>query len=139
MDGGRALSLTVREPDLYVGGRILNMATGDKTFLSWFRGYLVVVSKEPSPAVTSSVVSDSGPGREASPGEGSPQAFGAEGVAGTVLTLYDLKNKFVAYSGTFGTSEGGSPKAIKSVLGEWGELFVITDDKKVSHFLVGPH
>ncbi|KAJ3050090.1 Vacuolar protein sorting-associated protein 11 [Rhizophlyctis rosea] len=77
------------------------------------------------------IIDDLGPGREGSPGEGSPPAFGAEGAAGTVLTLYDLKNKFVAYSGTFGTSEGGSPKAIKSVLGEWGELFVITDDKKM--------
>ncbi|KAJ3043409.1 Vacuolar protein sorting-associated protein 11 [Rhizophlyctis rosea] len=102
---------------------------GEKTFLTWFRGYMVVVSKEPSPAVTSSLLTDFSGRKEGSPGETGP-SFGADSAAGTVLTLYDLRNKFVAYSGTFGT-DGGAPQTIKSVLGEWGELFVITQDKKM--------
>lgn len=107
---------------------------GEKTFLTWFRGYMVVVSREPSPAVTSSLLTEANGEKDGSVGETGP-SFGADGAAGTVLTLYDLKNKFVAFSGTFGGSNGGAPQTIKSVLGEWGELFVITQDKKVGSLM----
>jgi vacuolar protein sorting-associated protein 11 len=42
----------------------------------------------------------------------------------TKLTVFDIENKFVAYSGTF--TEG-----VKEVFCEWGQIFVLSNDGKV--------
>ncbi|KAJ3022002.1 Vacuolar protein sorting-associated protein 11 [Thoreauomyces humboldtii] len=101
---------------------------GQKTRLIWFRNYLAIVSRETvntaerHSALADLVVDDENSSViEAPPSENSP---------GTVLTLYDLKNKFVAYNGTF-MGSGYKPQPIKAVLAEWGELLVVTADHKM--------
>ncbi|KAI8920863.1 hypothetical protein DFJ77DRAFT_139260 [Powellomyces hirtus] len=101
---------------------------GQKTSLTWFRNYLAVVTREtttvraaPNSALVDYVDKENSSVVEAEALETSP---------GTVLTLYDLKNKFVAYTGTFGGG-GLRVQPIKAVLSEWGELFVITGDHKM--------
>ena len=41
------------------------------------------------------------------------------------VTVLDLENKFVAYSGTF-------VEGVREVISEWGQIFVVTNDGKVS-------
>jgi hypothetical protein len=105
---------------------------GDKVSMSWFKNYLAVVSRAPK-VDSSQNMEDSMASDSLDHGDG----------PGTVLTIYDLKNKYVAFTGTFGgeldlsqvvTGKGGierKPAAIKFVVSEWGQLFVITADKKV--------
>nr|KAJ3419431.1 Vacuolar protein sorting-associated protein 11 [Polyrhizophydium stewartii] len=113
---------------------------GEKSLMAWFRGYLVLVSKEAP--LRSHVLTEFG--------NASDSAFTPEPDAqlsrswqpggptpGHLLTIYDLKSKFVAYRGSFGTrrfdaSVGtavGEP--IHHVLSEWGELLVITKENKM--------
>lgn len=40
------------------------------------------------------------------------------------VTLFDLENKFVAYSGTF-------VEGVRDVISEWGHVFILTNDGKV--------
>lgn len=42
----------------------------------------------------------------------------------TKLTVFDVENKFIAYSGTF--TEG-----VRDVFCEWGQIFVLSNDGKV--------
>ncbi|KAJ3221469.1 Vacuolar protein sorting-associated protein 11 [Clydaea vesicula] len=95
---------------------------GEKTFLSLFRQYLIVVSKERK----QKSVQDSNNTSQQVTTEISDTS------SGTYLSIYDLKNKFIAYVGNFPLNEGeanGSP--IFAVIGEWGELFVITKNKRI--------
>lgn len=95
---------------------------GEKTIISWFKGYLVIVSKQSTHNVFIS----------------SQQSQPSTDM-GTVLTIYDLKSKFIAYQNSFGirrfdSSAGmavGQP--IKHVFSAWGELYIITDTKQVLH------
>ncbi|TPX36028.1 hypothetical protein SmJEL517_g01773 [Synchytrium microbalum] len=94
----------------------------DKVSMTWFRGYVAIVSSGTRSAVTSS---GSTPSAVAAYGESS---------TGTILTLYDLKNKYIAYTGTFGLTGSGVDERgipILCVLSEWGELLVVTRDKKM--------
>lgn len=65
---------------------------GEKKMLSWFRGYLIVVSQQEV----------------------------ASGPKQDVFTIYDLKNKFIAYTTTFTN--------ISYIVSEWGSIFVLTRD-----------
>lgn len=40
------------------------------------------------------------------------------------VTVFDIENKFVAYSGTF-------VDGVRDVMSEWGNVFVVTNDGKV--------
>ncbi|KNC99120.1 tethering complex subunit PEP5 [Spizellomyces punctatus DAOM BR117] len=103
---------------------------GEKTSLSWFRNYLVVVTRESRNATApTSALADymGGTGNDA---DTIIHASPSETTPGTVLTLYDLKNKYVAFTGTLsGSGYRGQP--IRAVLGEWGELFIVTEDRKM--------
>ncbi|KAJ3414393.1 Vacuolar protein sorting-associated protein 11 [Chytridiales sp. JEL 0842] len=102
----------------------------DKVSITWFRNYLAVVSREQRPPKTIDEAEAAGMSDQVE-------------APGTILTLYDLKNKYVAYTGTFGgeiemtTNAAGKgtlgrkPVAIKHILSEWNQLFVITADKKL--------
>ncbi|EGF84319.1 hypothetical protein BATDEDRAFT_22251 [Batrachochytrium dendrobatidis JAM81] len=113
---------------------------GEKTLLTWFRGYLVLVSKECplrtnvltefGNASESSVISEHKSSADHMWSTGAP-------TPGHVLTIYDLKSKFIAFKGSFGTrrfdaSVGtavGEP--IHHVLVEWGDLYIITKENKI--------
>ena len=69
---------------------------GDKKLVGWFRGYLVVVSKETKKLARNPV----------------------SGLEKDMLSIYDITNKFIAYSAPF--------PDVTAVLGEWGSLHVIT-------------
>jgi vacuolar protein sorting-associated protein 11 len=42
----------------------------------------------------------------------------------TKVTVFDLENKLVAYSGTFA-------QGVREIISGWGEIFVLTNDGKV--------
>ncbi|KAI9088717.1 hypothetical protein DFS34DRAFT_708836 [Phlyctochytrium arcticum] len=101
---------------------------GEKTSLTWFRNYLAVVSRDVT--TDASFLADKSVLGARPEVDAVIHASPSETTPGNVLTLYDLKNRFVAYTGTFG---GGSYRGqpIRSVLGEWGEMYVLTDDKQM--------
>ncbi|TPX63051.1 hypothetical protein SpCBS45565_g06884 [Spizellomyces sp. 'palustris'] len=103
---------------------------GEKTSLSWFRNYLVVVTRESRNATAPTSALADYIGRTGNDADTIIHASPSETTPGTVLTLYDLKNKFVAFTGTFGGS-GYRGQPIRAVLGEWGELFIVTEDRKM--------
>eukprot|EP01127_Copromyxa_protea_P023214 TRINITY_DN8636_c0_g1_i2.p1 TRINITY_DN8636_c0_g1~~TRINITY_DN8636_c0_g1_i2.p1 ORF type:complete len:893 (-),score=181.99 TRINITY_DN8636_c0_g1_i2:158-2836(-) len=66
---------------------------GDRKICSWFRNYLVVVDQAPT------------------------------NIKYNTLTIYDDKNKFIGYSGSF--------ENVYAVVSEWGFIFVVTKDGTV--------
>ncbi|KAJ3078590.1 Vacuolar protein sorting-associated protein 11 [Quaeritorhiza haematococci] len=119
----------------------------DKTFITWFRNYLAVVSRESRPTTTpktntlaemvghtstgavSAATSSALPeGTTSVSTAGSSELIDTSG--GTVLTLYDLKNKYIAYQGSFpgpsttSSGNGGYVAATKAV----EKVFKVTPD-----------
>uniref|UniRef100_T1ISE0 Vacuolar protein sorting-associated protein 11 homolog n=1 Tax=Strigamia maritima TaxID=126957 RepID=T1ISE0_STRMM len=76
---------------------------GKKIILHWFRGYLVAVGKD----------------------GGAPSGSGGQSLAMNIVTVYDIQNKFIAYSAPL-------PEVI-DVVSEWGSLYVLGGDKKLYH------
>ncbi|KAH6577766.1 hypothetical protein BASA83_008403 [Batrachochytrium salamandrivorans] len=134
---GVDISLSLTTP----GDRFQEMAMArKKTLMTWFRGYLVLVSKE-APLRTN-VLTEFGNASDSAVATGSEaelsQSWSTGGPSpGHVLTIYDLKSKFIAYRGSFGTRRFDSSvgtavgEPISHVLSEWGELFVITKGNKI--------
>lgn len=77
---------------------------GRKTILHWFRGYLVVVTKD---------------------NKTMPRQIAGEGTARMmdIVTVYDIQNKFIAYSAPV-------PEVV-DVIQEWGSLYVLGGDRKL--------
>ncbi|XP_067666114.1 vacuolar protein sorting-associated protein 11 homolog [Haliotis asinina] len=77
---------------------------GEKLQLHWFRGYLVVVGKD---------------------NKNMPRApvLGTQGLEMNTVTVYDIQNKFIAYSAPY-------PDVI-DVMCEWGSLYVLAGDRKL--------
>lgn len=78
---------------------------GEKKLLSWFRSYLVVVGQDPRfiyPLLSLTI----------------------SNLKANALNIYDLKNKFNAYSET-------RFQNITHVVSEWGYIYVVTGDGKV--------
>lgn len=78
----------------------------EKVILHWFRSYLVVVGKDNKHVVPT--VGASGP---------------HAGPEKTIVTIYDIQNKFVAYS--------APTPGVVDVFSEWGLLFVLAQDGKL--------
>ena len=55
------------------------------------------------------------------------QSNGAGG--GNKLNVYDVRNKFVAYSGSIGN--------VTQIVSEWSEIFVLTSDRKMLQVVNG--
>jgi hypothetical protein len=96
---------------------------GEKTIVSWFHGYLVIVTKEPK-ATTSDFMEQVQLQTQPSP-------------HGTLLSIVDLRGKYLAFRDDFGTRKF-DPYASKAigepilhVFSDWGELFVITATNKL--------
>ncbi|NXO81770.1 VPS11 protein, partial [Sitta europaea] len=79
---------------------------GQKLIVHWYRGYLIIVSKDRKTSPKSEFA-----GNE------------AQNSDKQVLNIYDLCNKFIAYSSVFDD--------IVDVLAEWGSLYVLTRDGKI--------
>jgi hypothetical protein len=47
------------------------------------------------------------------------------------VTIFDPENKFVAYSGAF-------PEGVREVFCEWGEIFILTNDGRLSRLVEKP-
>ncbi|KAI1314698.1 hypothetical protein EDD11_001867 [Mortierella claussenii] len=85
---------------------------GPKTFISFYKSYLVLVSPPNIPAAAS-------------------RTFGIDSASvsandTTKLTIIDTVNKFTAYQATF--SQG-----IRSVICEWGSIYIVENGGKVFH------
>ncbi|XP_048417987.1 vacuolar protein sorting-associated protein 11 homolog isoform X2 [Stegostoma tigrinum] len=79
---------------------------GQKQIVHWYRGYLLIVSKEKKTSKTDLV-------------GGNEQSSEKQ-----ILTIYDLDNKFIAYTAAFDD--------IVDVLSEWGSLYVLNSNRKIS-------
>ncbi|XP_044312298.1 vacuolar protein sorting-associated protein 11 homolog isoform X2 [Varanus komodoensis] len=79
---------------------------GQKLIAHWYRGYLVIVSKDRKTSAKSEFAG------------GDPQNSDKQ-----ILNIYDLSNKFIAYSSVFDD--------VVDVLAEWGCLYVVTRDRKL--------
>ncbi|XP_046759735.1 vacuolar protein sorting-associated protein 11 homolog isoform X3 [Gallus gallus] len=79
---------------------------GQKLIVHWYRGYLIIVSKDRKTSPKSEFA-----GNE------------AQNSDKQVLNIYDLCNKFIAYSSVFDD--------VVDVLAEWGSLYVLTRDGKI--------
>ena len=78
---------------------------GEKSALAWFRNYLVVATVDNS--LSKSYQKQNSPSEE------------AESDAKHVLTIFDVQNKYIAYTAPL--------KPIKAITTEWGTLFAITE------------
>lgn len=76
----------------------------EKVILRWFRNYLVLVCKDAKAPVAAGAAARSG-------------------LEKTVVTIYDIQNKFVAYSALI--------PGVVDVFFEWGSLFVLVQDGKM--------
>ncbi|XP_044522310.1 vacuolar protein sorting-associated protein 11 homolog isoform X2 [Gracilinanus agilis] len=79
---------------------------GHKLIAHWFRGYLVIVSRD----------------RKISP-KSEFTNRDSQSSDKQILNIYDLCNKFIAYSSVF--------EDVVDVLAEWGSLYVLTRDGRV--------
>ncbi|XP_037697615.1 vacuolar protein sorting-associated protein 11 homolog isoform X2 [Choloepus didactylus] len=79
---------------------------GHKLIAYWFRGYLVIVSRD----------------RKVSP-KSEFTSRDSQSSDKQILNIYDLCNKFIAYSTIF--------EDVVDVLAEWGSLYVLTRDGRV--------
>ncbi|XP_065425258.1 vacuolar protein sorting-associated protein 11 homolog isoform X2 [Chrysemys picta bellii] len=79
---------------------------GQKLIVHWYRGYLIIVSKD----------------RKSSP-KSEFAGSDAQNSDKQILNVYDLCNKFIAYSSVFDD--------VVDVLAEWGSLYVLTRDGKI--------
>ena len=97
---------------------------GEKENLIWYRGYLVCLSAEPTAQVGSSPLDNT-------------ELKGNSDAAKTLLTIYDIKSKSIAFKDDFGT-RAFSPRAakavgetIKHVVSEWDSIIIVTQENKV--------
>ncbi|XP_039352437.1 porphobilinogen deaminase isoform X2 [Mauremys reevesii] len=79
---------------------------GQKLLVHWYRGYLIIVSKDRKSSPKSEFAGSD------------PQNSDKQ-----MLNVYDLCNKFIAYSSVFDD--------VVDVLAEWGSLYVLTRDGKI--------
>ncbi|XP_052690623.1 vacuolar protein sorting-associated protein 11 homolog [Crassostrea angulata] len=77
---------------------------GEKLRLHWFRNYLIVVGKEDKTLPR-------------------PVQLGGQTMEMNIVTVYDIQNKFIAYSAPF-------PDVI-DVLSEWGCVYILGGDRKI--------
>lgn len=90
--------------------RLVRLKTGPKTFISFYKSYLVLVSPPNISAAAS-------------------RTFGVHAAAvsandTTKLTIIDTANKFTAYQATF-------MQGIRSVICEWGSIYIVENGGKV--------
>lgn len=84
---------------------------GEKRMATWFRGYLIVVSVE---------------GQRKMPVKKTGlSSVGPSAVNMNIVTIYDIDNKFIAYTAPF--------PEVQAVVSEWGSLHVVTKDGKLFH------
>lgn len=111
--------------------------TGDKTIVLWYRSYLVVVTIVPTlETLDSEGVSAISPLPSVSP-TATLLPFGSTIQGGTILSIYDLKTKLIAYQASFGDETFDKKRGqnvgeeIIRVLAGPSELFVVTKSNKV--------
>ncbi|KAI8902900.1 hypothetical protein BC833DRAFT_571048, partial [Globomyces pollinis-pini] len=92
---------------------------GQKSEIQWYKGYLMIVSYDFHDANT----------------------LGDDGITGngTLLSIYDLKGKYVAFRDDFGkrifnrTASKAIGEPIKHIICEWGDIIVFTSENNVFH------
>ena len=91
---------------------------GAKKICTWFNGYLVLVCEN------NKSIDMGGPAAGAGEGMGGKKSAAPKSVQSTpdTLTIYDLKNKFIAYTLKM--------ESIAMLVSEFSSLFVVTHDRK---------
>lgn len=89
----------------------------EKLILKWYKGYLIVISKENLP-FTSKLKQDS-PLNSVVDSANDNQIL----INRNLLTIYDIRNKYIAFSSTF--------SSINQIFAEWGYIFVLLHDGRL--------
>jgi hypothetical protein len=99
---------------------LYHVMAGHKSSVHTHRNYLVIVSPPFfATATAASATVRNFVARSANPGETDI----------TKVNVFDLENKLVAYSGTF-------KQGVKEVISQWGEIYVLATDGRVSFLSV---
>lgn len=105
---------------------------GEKRRAWWYRSYLVVAGADPKRVAAASVSATSAASASAATSS-TATSSSADGAPSTppssALTIYDLKNKCIAFTADF-----GSP--VQHVVAEWGHLYVLTKNRKVYRMII---
>ena len=114
---------------------------GAKSTISAYLSYIIIVSPPFIPTASSQSATVRNFVREQRTGQGAPGAPLSSTSASSSnlelptdiskITIFDPENKFVAYSGAF-------PEGVREVFCEWGEVFVLTNDSKLSRLVERP-
>ena len=92
----------------FINGKFISLLLRDLLcIVEWCHGYLVVVSK-----------------KEESSGDSRASSSDSLGGDMQIITIYDVRNKLIAYYGPV--------QEVKALLYEWGSVFVLCNDNKVS-------
>ena len=91
---------------------------GQKTFLYWFKNYLVVVT-------LNDVMNRSTQSPSSSSSSAASSSLLSSATA-NLITIYDIARKFIAFSSPL--------PAVNQVIAEWGQLYILTVDKRVAVF-----
>ena len=94
------------------------LATGHKSSIHTHRNYIVIIS----PPFTPTVASASFTVRNFA-----SRNLNASEADITKVVVFDLENKYVAYSGTF-------TQGVREVVSQWGRVYVLTNDGNVRQY-----
>ncbi|XP_050429198.1 vacuolar protein sorting-associated protein 11 homolog isoform X2 [Adelges cooleyi] len=86
---------------------------GQKIIIQWFRGYLIIVSKEKGKSLNTITVSTT--------------TRHLDAVELVSITVLDIQNKFIVFNTTL--------REIVSVLPEWGSLYILTAEGSLSQLV----
>ena len=116
---------------------------GAKSAIATYLNYIIITSPPFLPSASSqsatvrNFVRDQ---RSGTAGAGSTSSSSGANASGSSLdastdiskvAIFDPENKFVAYSGAF-------PEGVREVFAEWGEVYVLTNDSKLSRLVERP-
>lgn len=107
---------------------------GSKSAISTFHNYIVITSPPfvPTASSHSATVRNFVREQRAAPSSSSSTSASAAAFDTSTdiakVTIFDPENKFVAYSGAF-------PEGVREVFYEWGDVFVLTNDSKLTRLV----
>ncbi|CAG0915166.1 unnamed protein product [Notodromas monacha] len=94
---------------------------GEKLMLHWFKGYLIVVTRQDADKRPGDIVSDE---------RTTILPAGSTGITEKhMVKIYDLQNRLVAHEGPVG------PGAVVGVVSEWGSVVIVMDSGKLIRLL----
>lgn len=110
--------------------KFMGRIAGPKSAIASYLGYIVITSPPFMPSASSQSATVRNFVRDQRTAGGSGASFEVSTDISKV-TIFDPENKFVAYTGAF-------PEGVREVFCEWGEVFILTNEGKLSRLVEKP-